>query len=239
MLLDLRCQHEFSDHFGIDVDLSCEVRALALFGPSGSGKTTLLSAIAGTFMPRRGRVALDGQVLLDTEGGRCVPPERRSIGVTPQHSLLFEHMDVRRNLEYGMPKNRWWKRHSSLVCQREIRFDQVVEILELERLLGRFPEHLSGGEQRRVAIGRALLSQPRMLILDEPLSALDDNLKQRILDYLKRVIEHWQIPTIIITHSKAVVGALADSVIMVDGGRIIGMGAPGRMLGVAEVKTAG
>lgn len=230
MRLDLQCHHEFSDHFSVFIDLSCEIRATALFGPSGSGKTTMLSAIAGTFTPDSGKVVLDDHVLLDTETKTCLPPEQRSIGITPQHSMLFEHMTVRKNLEYGMPKNRKWKRQSSIICKRAIEFDDVVDILELGNLLDRFPENLSGGEQRRVAIGRALLSQPRMLILDEPLSALDETLKQRILEYLKKVIDHWHLPTIIITHSKSVVHQLADSVIIVNNGQVIGIGAPERLL---------
>ena len=230
MRLDIRCQHRFSEHFEINVDLSCDVRAMAIFGPSGSGKTTMLSTIAGTFTPYIGKVFLDDQTLLDTEYKVCVPGEKRSIGVTPQDSLLFEHMDVRKNLEYGMPKNRKWKRNSSIICKNEIKFDEVVEILELNKLLDRYPDKLSGGEKRRIAIGRALLSQPRMLILDEPLSALDDNLKLKILEYLKSIIEHWHIPTIIITHSKDVVHALADNVIIVNNGHIIGIGAPARIL---------
>ncbi len=232
MRLDIKCQHRFSNHFEINVDLACDVRAMAIFGPSGSGKTTMLSTMAGTFTPGIGKVYVDEQTLLDTENKIFVPPEKRSIGVTPQHSLLFEHMNVRSNLEYGMPKNRKWKQKSSLICKREIKFDDVVEILELEKLLDRTPDNLSGGEQRRIAIGRALLSQPRMLILDEPLSALDENLKMRIMEYLKKVIDHWHIPTIIITHSKAVVHALADNVIIVDNGHIIGIGSPSRVLPV-------
>ena len=230
MRLDIKCQHSFANHFEINVDLSCYVRALALFGPSGSGKTTLLSTIAGTFSPLIGKVFLDDQTLLDTENKIYLPPEKRSIGITPQHSLLFEHMNVRKNLEYGMPKNRRWKRNSGKVCSKEISFDEVVDILELGNLLERYPENLSGGEQRRVAIGRALLCQPRMLILDEPLSALDENLKAKILEYLQRVIDHWHIPTIIITHSKAVVHALADNVIIVNNGHIAGIGSPARVL---------
>ena len=230
MRLDIKCQHRFSDHFEINIDLACEVRAMAIFGPSGSGKTTMLSTIAGTFSPSIGKVFLDDQTLLDTENRSCLPSEKRSIGVTPQHSMLFEHMNVCKNLEYGMPKNRKWKRKSSIICKREIKFDEVVEILELGKLLERYPANLSGGEQRRIAIGRALLSQPRMLILDEPLSALDENLRLKILVYLKRVIENWHLPTIIITHSKAVVHALADNVIIIDNGHIIGIGSPTRVL---------
>lgn len=230
MRLDLLCRHTFSDEFHLDVDLSCDIRALALFGPSGSGKTTLLSTISGIFTPDIGRVAIDQQVLFDSEKKLWVPPERRSVGITPQHSVLFEHMRVQDNLMYGMPRRRKWKRQSSRVCPREVTFDSVVEILELGSLLHRYPQKLSGGERRRVAVGRALLSQPRLLILDEPLSALDRGLKQRILAYLKTVIDHWHIPTLIITHSPTVVHELADSVVVINGGRIIDIGSPQHLI---------
>ena len=230
MRLDLICRHIFSDKFGINVDLSCEVRAMAMFGPSGSGKTTILSTIAGIFVPDNGCVAIDRQVLFDSGKKIWLPPERRSVGVAPQHSLLFEHMKVRENLMYGMPHRRKWKRKSPLVCKQEIKFDSVVDILELELLLDRYPETLSGGERRRVAVGRAMLSQPRLLILDEPLSALDQALKQRILEYLKKVIDHWHVPTIIITHSKTVVHELADNVVIIDNGQIVNIGSPSQLL---------
>ena len=176
---------------------------------------------------------LDGQVLADTDNRQWVPPERRSIGMTPQHLGLFDHKSVKDTLEFGMPKRRRWKRRSAMVSPREIRFDEVVEVLELGSLLGRHPATLSGGERQRVAVGRALLSQPRLLLLDEPLSSLDDGLKQRILCYLKKVIEVWRIPTLITTHSRQVVGALADSVVIIHRGRILDVGNPGRLLGIS------
>ena len=230
MRLDLLCKHKFPDGFAIDVDLSCEVNAMALFGHSGSGKTTILSTIAGILTPDTSRVAIDKQTISDTSKKQWTPVEKRCIGVTPQHSLLFEHKTVRENLEFGMPKRRKWKRKSPLACQKKIEFDDVVEVLELGSLLNRYPANLSGGEQRRVAIGRAILSQPRLLILDEPLSALDQNLQNRILLYLKKIINHWHIPTIIITHNTKVVHELADTVVILDNGRVISIGSPGNVL---------
>ncbi len=140
MRLDLICKHEFPDGFDIDVDLSCEVRAMALFGPSGSGKTTLLSTIAGIFTPDTGYVAIDKEIITDTSNKIWTPIEKRSIGVTPQHSLLFEHKTVKENLEFGMPKLRRWKIASPIVCQKEIDFDDVAAVLDLERLLHRYPK---------------------------------------------------------------------------------------------------
>ena len=232
MRLDLKCKHKFPDGFAIDVDLSCEIRAMALFGHSGSGKTTILSAIAGTFNPGFAYVAIDKQVITDTSKKICTPIEKRSIGVTPQHSLLFEHKTVRENLEFGMPKRRKWKNKSAIVCQKNFNFDDVVNVLDLEKLLHRYPNNLSGGEQRRVAIGRAILSQPRLLILDEPLSALDNILQNRIMLYLKKVIDNFCIPTIIITHNTKVVHELADSVVIIDRGKVISIGSPCNVLPV-------
>ncbi|MBN2591463.1 MAG: ATP-binding cassette domain-containing protein [Sedimentisphaerales bacterium] len=234
MRLDIICKHEFPDGFDIDIDLSCEIQAMALFGPSGSGKTTILSTIAGIFTPNIARVAIDKQTITDTEKNIWTPIEQRSIGVTPQHSLLFEHKTVRENLEFGMPKHRKWKKTSSIVCQKKIDFDDAVEVLDLKRLLHRYPNNLSGGEQRRVAIGRAILSQPRLLILDEPLSALDHILQNRIMLYLKNIIDIWRIPTIIITHNTKVVHKLADSVVVIDRGRIISIGSPLSVLPVTN-----
>lgn len=230
MRLDLICKHKFPDDFAIDVDLSCEVRATALFGPSGSGKTTLLSTIGGIFTPDLGRVVIDGQIISDTRKKIWISPDKRSIGITPQHSLLFKHKTVRENLEFGTPKRRKWKRKSPMTCKVKIDFEDVVDVLELGTLLHRYPANLSGGEQRRVAIGRAILSQPRLLILDEPLSALDQMLRRRILVYLKMVIDLWHIPTIIITHSKTVACELADSVVILNNGRVINIGSPVNVL---------
>lgn len=232
MRLDLICKHKFPDGFDIDIDLSCEIRAIALFGPSGSGKTTILSTIAGIFNPDMARILIDKQTIVDTEKNIWIQIEKRSIGVMPQHSLLFEHKTVGENLEYGMPNRRRWKINSPIVCQKKIDFDDVVDALDLGRLLNRYPNNLSGGEQRRVAIGRAILSQPRLLILDEPLSALDQILQIRILAYLKKVIDNWNIPMIIITHNTTAVHELADSVIIIDRGRIISIGNPSSVLPV-------
>ena len=230
MRLDIFCRHRFSDDFTLDIDVSMDMNALALFGSSGSGKTSIFSAVTGILKPDAGKIAIDQQIVLDTDKAVSIPPERRSVGVTPQHLLLFEHKNVRSNLEFGMPSHRKWKRDSLLVSQREIKFDDVINVLELKTLLNRYPANLSGGEKQRVALGRALLSQPRLLLLDEPLSALDQSLKDRILVYLKKAINSWHIPTIISTHSRSVVYELADSVAIIDAGRIINIGSPEQLL---------
>ncbi len=226
MRLDIQCKHKYASGFSLDIDLSCDVNAMALFGPSGSGKTSILSAIAGALTPDMGRIRIDTQIVIDTEKKLFLSPEKRLVGICPQHSLLFENLSVKGNLEFGMPKKRKWKQLAVKAVAREILYDDVVEVLELSSLLDRYPNGLSGGERQRVAIGRALLSQPRLLILDEPLSSLDETLKARIIEYLKRVINHWHIPTIIITHSRAVVHKLSDFVVIVNNGRITDTGSP-------------
>lgn len=230
MRLDIKCKHKYSTGFSLDIDLACEVKAMALFGPSGSGKTSLMSAISGSLVPDLARIRIDNQSIIDTEMRLCLPPEKRLVGITPQHSLLFDHLSVMANLRFGMPLYRKWKKQYAVPGQREILFDDVVSVLELQPLLARLPAGLSGGERQRVAIGRALLSQPRLLILDEPLSALDEALKAKIIHYLQRVIDHWQIPTIIITHSRTVVHKLTDFVVIINNGRIIDTGSPKAIL---------
>ena len=230
MRLDILCKHSFSEDFKLDIDLSMDMKALALFGPSGSGKTTIFSAITGNFKPDQGRIRIDDQIVLDTEKAISIRPERRSVGITPQHMLLFEHKNVRDNLEFGMPFRRKLKLKSTFISKQEIKFEDVVEVLELTALLDRYPANLSGGEKQRVALGRALLSQPKLLLLDEPLSALDQSLKERILVYLKKAVNSWHIPTIISTHSRNVVHELADCVAILDAGSVINIGSPKQLL---------
>ncbi len=234
MRLDIYCKHKFNNNFSLDIDLSCDVKAMALFGPSGSGKTSILSALSGTLTPDCGCIAIDNQTVFDSYRNLSLPPEKRAIGVSPQHSLLFEHMPVRANLQYGMPKKRKWKLLTNNNSLPQINFDDVVNVLELNNLLDRLPDKLSGGEKQRVAIGRALLSQPKLLILDEPLSALDENLKEKIIEYLQRIINHWHIPTIIITHSRYVVHKLTDFAVVMNNGQIIDTGSPAAVLPIVK-----
>jgi molybdate transport system ATP-binding protein len=188
-----------------------ESRAAALFGPSGSGKTTILDAIAGLRTPRRGTIAVDGRVLFSSDHGINLPPHYRRVGYVPQDVALFPHMDVRRNLLYG--------RHPGVSPE----LDRVVGMLEIDRLLDRRVTELSGGERQRVAVGRALMSGPSVLLLDEPLAAVDVPLRRRILPYIQRVRDELKIPILYVSHDREEVDALADVVVRLDGGRIAGV----------------
>jgi molybdate transport system ATP-binding protein len=188
-----------------------DARAAALFGPSGAGKTTILDAIAGLRTPRRGSITIDGRVLFSAERRVNLPPHHRRVGYVPQDVALFPHMNVRRNLLYG--------RHPGISPD----LDRVVGMLEIAALLDRRVTDLSGGERQRVALGRALMSGPSVLLLDEPLAAVDVPLRRRILPYLQRVRDELVVPIIYVSHDRDEVEALADVVVMVDGGQVIGV----------------
>ena len=188
-----------------------ESRAAALFGPSGAGKTTILDAIAGLRTPRRGTIAIDGRVLFSSDRGINLPPHHRRVGYVPQDVALFPHMDVRRNLLYG--------RHPGVSPE----LDRVVGMLEIDRLVDRRVTDLSGGERQRVAVGRALMSGPSVLLLDEPLAAVDVPLRRRILPYIQRVRDELKIPILYVSHDREEVDALADVVVRLEGGRIVGV----------------
>ena len=193
-----------------------------LFGRSGSGKSSLLGAIAGLVRPRRGRIALDGRTLCDIDRGVWVPPHRRRIGLVFQDAQLFPHLTVRANLEYGL----------KLAPPRERRFSlaQIAALLDIERLLGRRPHHLSGGETQRVALGRALLSSPRLLLLDEPLAALDEGLKQQILPFLRRVKDELGTPMLYVSHAINEILHLTSALAVLDGGRVLACGSFGEVI---------
>ncbi len=176
----------------------------ALFGPSGAGKTTLLLTIAGLRRPRGAQIELDG-VRLDR-----LPPEQRGIGYVFQEGRLFPHMSVDGNLRYGLRR----------VGQGPVRFDDVVHLLGLAALLARRPATLSGGERQRVAIGRALLAQPRLLLMDEPLSSLDQPRRDEIIPYLARLRSQLRIPIVYASHALEEVIRLADTLVLLDGGRV-------------------
>ncbi len=193
-LLEFQCRHRFPSGFQLDVGLECDRRFTALFGPSGAGKTTVLSIIAGFVRPQEGRVRWGDRTLLDTATGVCVPVQNRAVGIVFQDGLLFPHLTVEGNLRYG-------ERHRK-ARKGGIDFPRMVETLEIGGLLQRYPRNLSGGEKQRVALGRALLSGPELLLMDEPLASLDAPLKSRILAYLERVVAQWDIPTLFVTHSQ-------------------------------------
>ena len=224
-LLNLQCRHRYPGGFELDLAFETDRAVTALFGPSGSGKTSLLGIIAGFLRPQSGRVALGEQVLLDTRRGINRPTEKRQVGVVFQDHLLFPHLSVTDNLRYGQRHRR---------RRRSIELARVVEVLEIGPLLKRYPRNLSGGERQRVAVGRALLSGPELLLMDEPLASLDAALKVRILGYLERVVERWSIPVLFVTHSQTEVRRLADWVVIMKQGRMVVGGTPDEALSRPE-----
>src|SRR5690606_18215559 len=222
--------------FRLDASLVASSGVTALFGRSGSGKTSLMRVIAGLARPARGRVAFDDIVLLDTDRRIFIPPHRRRFGYVFQEARLFPHLSVRRNLLYG----RWFSPRPG----GQGDFERVIEMLGIAALLDRPPADLSGGERQRVAIGRALLSSPRLLLMDEPLAALDDERKAEILPYLERLRDEAGIPIVYVSHSVAEVGRLADQVVMMENGAVAAVGAPsdvlkGRLLSPHERRDSG
>ena len=187
--------------FRREVRLEADARIVALTGYSGAGKTSVLNAIAGLVTPRRGRIEVDGHVLFDAAAGIDVPVHQRRVGYVFQEARLFPHLTVRRNLLYG-------RRDESA----RFRLDDVIALLGIESLLDRRPANLSGGEAQRVAIGRALLSQPDILLLDEPLSALDRARREELIGFIQRVRDESKLPMVYVSHSLDEVKRLTDVV---------------------------
>jgi molybdate transport system ATP-binding protein len=202
--------------FRLDVALTLPARGVsALFGPSGCGKTTVLRALAG-LERAAGRVALDGEVWQDDARGLFVPTHRRPLGYVIQEAVLFPHLDVRRNLDYGLRR--------IPPSARQVPLDQVVELLGLDALMGRRPATLSGGERQRVAIARALATSPRLLLMDEPLAALDAARKAEILPYLERLHRAMALPIVLVTHAIDEVARLADHLVLMEAGAVRAQG---------------
>jgi len=190
--------------------------ATALFGPSGAGKTSLTNMIAGLVTPDRGSITLDGTVLFDAAAGIDVPPHRRRIGYVFQEGRLFPHLSVRQNLDYG----RRMSRHPRDANE----FERITDLLNIGPLLDRRPGKLSGGERQRVAVGRALLMRPLLLLLDEPLASLDAGHKREILPYLVRLRDDAGIPIVYVSHTPAEVRRIATTVVRLDAGRVVATG---------------
>jgi len=204
--------------FTVEVDLTTATETLVVVGPSGCGKTTVLRTLAGLLTPTAGRIALGEQVLYDAARGIDVPPEQRRVGVVFQHYALFPHLDVVDNLGYGLfrlPKP-----------ERERRIVAALERVRITDLAGARPSELSGGEQQRVAVARALITEPRLLLLDEPLSALDVDNRAHLRRELAILLHHLAIPTVVVTHDLADADALADRIAVMDRGRIVQTGSP-------------
>ena len=209
--------------FRLRAAFASDASVTALFGRSGCGKTTLLHLIAGLLRPDRGRIAIGERVLFDAAAGIDVPAERRRLGVVFQDALLLPHLSVRRNLLYG--------RFFTPPAERWAELDKIVALLDLGPLLERRPGRLSGGERQRVAIGRALLSSPRALLMDEPLASLDEARKGEILYYVERLRDEMRIPIVYVSHAADEIVRLADFVVELADGAVTGTGAVGDTIG--------
>lgn len=224
--------------FELDASFASTGRLTALFGRSGSGKTSLVNIIGGLIAPAGGRVVVDGQVLVDTQAGVFVPKHRRRIGYVFQEARLFPHLSVRQNLLFG----RWF---SGRDARASSDLAGVLDLLGIAHLLERRPGALSGGEKQRVAIGRALLANPRLLLMDEPLASLDEARKAEILPYIERLRDEIGVPIVYVSHSVAEVARLATTLVTVDQGRVTACGPTAQVMsrlnvaGLSGVAEAG
>ncbi len=211
-MLHFDCRLEFPGGFELNARFNADDRCTALFGPSGAGKTTVLKLIAGLLVPAFGRISLDEEVLFDSARSINVPIHRRGIGFVMQSPHLFPHLDVCGNLEFG--------RRARKSPRLRVDVDRLVDVLRLKPLLHRRPMTLSGGERSRVALGRALASGPRLLLMDEPLQSLDNAIKSEILDYLADVIAEWKVPTLLVTHNTTEAARIATKFLEIDRGAL-------------------
>jgi molybdate transport system ATP-binding protein len=205
-------------HFDLDVNAELSSQVTGIFGPSGSGKTSLLDAVAGLRTPHSGRIVLNGDVFDDPTAGLHLAARHRRIGYVPQENALFPHMSVIGNIRYGAGATP---------------VDRVVEVLELGHLLRRGVTTLSGGEQKRVALARALVTSPRLLLLDEPLGGLDRALHARILAFLQRIRDDFRLPMLYVTHDPAELQAIAEETVVLDRGRVVAAGPTASAIGAA------
>lgn len=226
MMLQFQSRQQLGT-FELDAEFVSTGGVTALFGRSGSGKTSVIRIIAGLSRPGRGKVVFDGNVLVDTQKGIFVPKHRRRFATVFQEGRLFPHLTVLQNLNYG----RWFTPRPD----RTEDLGRIVDLLGIGALLDRRPGKLSGGEKQRVAIGRALLSSPRLLLMDEPLAALDDTRKAEILPYLEALRDEMNIPIIYVSHSVAEVARLADRVVLMRDGKVAMAGAATEVLSAASV----
>jgi molybdate transport system ATP-binding protein len=202
--------------FSVEASFESEGRVTGLFGASGAGKTSLINMIAGLLRPDRGIIAIDSEVMDDTAKGVHVPSWRRRIGYVFQDARLFPHLDVAGNLDYGRRMNR--------LAEDPAQRKRVTELLDIGHLLDRRPGRLSGGERQRVALGRALLSKPRLLLMDEPLGSLDEGRRAEILPYLVRLRDEARIPMVYVSHDPAELRQLATQIVLLKGGRVTSFG---------------
>ena len=202
--------------FSLEASFASDGRVTGLFGTSGAGKTSLINMIAGLLKPDRGTIAVDGEMLDDTAARLHVPAHRRRIGYVFQDARLFPHLDVMKNLDYGRRMNR--------LARDLTQQTRVIDLLDIGNLRDRRPGQLSGGERQRVALGRALLSRPRLLLLDEPLGSLDEARKAEILPYLVRLRDEANVPMVYVSHDAAEMRQLATRIVMLKAGRVAASG---------------
>lgn len=207
--------------FTLRVDLKLGPGVTALMGPSGSGKTSLLEAIAGLRRAARGRIALGGAVWLDSAARAWLPPDARQVGYVPQDAGLFPHLSVLGNVRFGV--------------RDDAAAERAIDTLEIGALLRRHPASLSGGEKQRVALARALAARPRLLLFDEPLASLDAALRQRVLPYLVRIRDEWQVPCVYVTHNVGEALAVAERLVLLRDGVVLAEGRPTDLLAAPEV----
>jgi molybdate transport system ATP-binding protein len=215
MMLRIDISKQLGEFF-LEAAFASEGRVTGLFGASGAGKTSLINTIAGLLRPDRGTIAIDGDTLDDIGMNLHVPAHRRRIGYVFQDARLFPHLDVRQNLDYGRRMNR--------LADDPAQRTRITDLLDIGNLLDRRPGKLSGGERQRVALGRALLSQPRLLLLDEPLGSLDEERKVEILPYLVRLRDEAGVPMVYVSHDADEMRQLATQVVMLRRGRVIAFG---------------
>jgi molybdate transport system ATP-binding protein len=221
MILDVDIHHR-QGGFVLQARFQSDGRLTALYGPSGSGKTAIVNAIGGLVRPDHGRIAVQGRVLVDTKKNMVVPKHKRRIGYVFQEGRLFPHLNVRHNLLFG----RWFTPKG----ERKASFDHVVDLLGIGHLLDRRPSTLSGGEKQRVAIGRALLADPQLLLMDEPLASLDEAQKSEIYPYIERLRDESSVPIVLVSHSVAEIARLATSVVVLSDGQVIASGPAAEVL---------
>jgi molybdate transport system ATP-binding protein len=229
-MIEVRLQLKYSG-FALDVDLQLPGRGVtALYGHSGSGKTTCLRCIAGLERAEEGFVRINDEVWQDSRRGLFVPPHKRALGYVFQEASLFPHLSVLANLEFGLkriPRQ-----------QRRVELDQATELLGIGHLLDRHPQHLSGGERQRVGIARALLTSPSLLLMDEPLAALDSKRKSEILPYLERLHDELEIPVLYVSHAQDEVARLADHIVLLSDGKALASGPIGETLARLDLPMA-
>jgi len=219
MFAEFDCEFSYESGFRIDAEFGASDGVTAISGPSGCGKTTVLSLIAGLNQPSRGFIRIGEQVVTSTEDRVHLAPEKRAVGLLFQDQCLFPHMTAEQNIAYGAKRCR--SRVNASVSKGPIDASVVIGVLELKPLLKRFPRQLSGGEKQRVAVARALAANPSLLLLDEPLSAVDEPLRERIAAYIANVVTEFGIPTILVSHNRDLINRLASRVISMESGQVV------------------